>query len=102
MMTVHELYCKAYEACQRAVQQGKRHIALQATKKGGFRLAAVGGSYSGTTCYRFDMQVPDWASNVIYRLVQGYFIPELSSDDIDAYFDALRSVGYNNGGEEGE
>lgn len=91
---VHELYGKAYDACQRARDQDKQYIALQATKKGGFRLAAVGSSYSGTTCYSFDMLIPDWASNVVYALVQGCFVPDLSSDDVDAYFDALHGVGY--------
>ena len=92
---VHELYCKAYETCQRARDAGKQHIALQATRRGEFRLAAVGPAYDGTTCYRFpNMQLPDWASNVVYRLVAECLVPDLSSDDIDAYFDKLNTVGY--------
>lgn len=96
---VHEIYCKAYETCQRARDQGKRYIGLQATKTGGFRLLAVKDSYAGTTCYRFDMLVPDWASNVVYRLVEGCFVPDLSPDDVNAYFDALHSTGYGGGRE---
>ena len=93
---VHKLYCQAYEVCRRADRQGKRYIALQATKKGGFRLAAVSMSHSGKSSFRFiNMQLPDWASNVVYRLVEECLVSDLSSDDIDAYFSKLHAVGYD-------
>ena len=97
--TVHALYCEAYEVCRRADRKGSRYIALQATKKGGLRLCAVGASYGGATCYRFpNMQIPDWASNVVHRLVEECLVHDLSSDDVDAYFNKLDAVGYSVGG----
>lgn len=95
MTTVHEAYCKAYEACQRARDKGRRNIALRQRGDGGFLLAAVRSS-RGATCYDFGFGIADWAQNVLYRLVTECLV-DFDRADIDAYLKELGRTGYKKG-----
>ena len=92
---VHALYCKAYEKCIQARNRHMNTITIQATKSSSFRLVIGNEAYGKTACHRAGMLIPDWASNVVYRLVEECLVPDLSSDDIDVYFSRLHAVGYD-------
>lgn len=87
---VHQLYCRAYEVCQRARDEGKEYIGFQRAKDGGFKLIASRSNYGGRSSARMGLSVADWASNVLYRLREEAFIDDLP---IDAYFEYLTAVG---------
>ena len=91
MNEIHQAYIKALAICKRAIDKDKSHVALQPTKDGGYRLAAVGLSYGGNTSYRFDMLPTDWAQNVVYGLREACLL-SVTMDDIDEYFSVLDSV----------
>jgi len=91
MNEIHQAYIKALAVCKRAIDNGKSHVSLQSTRDGGYRLAAVGLSYSGNTSYRFDMLPTDWAQNVVYGLREACLL-SVTVDDIDEYFNLLNSV----------
>lgn len=89
LQEVHDLYCLAYEKCRAARRKFREFIGFQ--KWGdGFRLIASRDDYGGRSSARMGMLVPDWASNVLYRLQEEGFIDL----PLDEYFEQLHEVGY--------
>jgi len=88
---VHDLYCKAYETCQRADREGKSYIGFRRWRDG-FRLIVSRDNCNGMSSARMGLTVPDWAQNVLYRLQECGFVHDLP---LDNYFDELHEVGYD-------
>ena len=86
--TVHQAYLDALMACKRARDQGKRYIAFQRRKQGGFRLVA---SREKAASYDFGFGTTEWAQNLLYRLVDECLV-DFTYDDIDAYLAKLNEV----------
>jgi len=76
------------KACKRARDQGKRYIAFQKLKQGGYRLIA---SREKASCYDFGFGTTEWAQNLLYRLVDEC-LADFTYDDIDAYLAKLNEV----------
>jgi len=87
---VHQAYLDALKACKRARDHGKRYIAFQKSRQGGFRLVAS-RSDNGATCYDFGLGTTEWAQNLLYRLVDEC-LADFTYDDIDAYLAKLNEV----------
>jgi hypothetical protein len=87
---IHELYCKAFTACQRAIKQGDDYIGFRRYKSG-FRLIVTWQNCNGKSSARMALGAADWASNVLYRLQDEGFI-DLPLDD---YFTELHRTGYD-------
>ena len=87
---IHELYCKAFAICQRAIKQGDDCIGFR-KHKDSFRLIVSRQNCTGKSSARMGLGVADWTSNVLYRLQDEGFI-DLPLDD---YFDVLHRTGYN-------
>ena len=85
---VHQAYLDALKACKRARDQGKRYIAFQKLKQGGYRLIA---SREKASCYDFGFGTTEWAQNLLYRLVDEC-LADFTYDDIDAYLAKLNEV----------
>jgi hypothetical protein len=90
-MDIHKAYLAAYSVCQRARDRNCQHIALQRKRGGGFRLAAVGASYTGITSARLGLGVTAWAENVLCRLADERLV-DFDYDAIDAYLEELNQV----------
>ena len=95
MDRVHKAYVEAYEKCLAARKKGKRYIGIQTWRHGpyGYRLIATNQQPTEGCGYYEGFSVSDWASNIMYRLVDLRF---LLGKDVDRYFDELGRVGYGN------
>lgn len=93
-MDIHQLYLSAYSICQRADRERKEYIGFRKDKRQGFKLIVSSDSNNGASSYRSGLMVPDWASNVLYRLRELGFVDN-PVEDLDRYFSELNNVGYD-------
>jgi hypothetical protein len=91
-MDAHTAYGKAYEKAQSARDAGKRYIAIQSIKGGGFRLVQTDDPGQMECCCNQPI-VGVWAENLTYRLAEVGYV-EGGKTAVDAYFAALYKTGY--------
>ena len=88
---IHNMYCLAYEKCQKARRAGAEYIGFR-RHGDGYQLI-ISHTNNGRSSARMGLSVADWACNVLYRLQDCGFID--SDWSLDEYFETLNKTGYD-------
>ena len=79
------LYVKAFAKCQQARDEGKDYVGFRRVR-GEVQFVAAQDNYGGRSSLRVN-PLPDWATNVMYRMADEGYLPEgITKHHLDAFY----------------